>query len=170
MQTKSILVSLLLCAGLFISCSHSKKITSEQKMQLDELQNKNNQLTENINSLQKELADINAKNKTLEETYNNYKSSTEASLKTCEDQRHKYEALQAAMNEENMNIEQLQKKLDSALADFESRGVQVYVKDGHIYVSMEENLLYKSGSAALGDQGKRALGPLASVLNDYPNL
>jgi chemotaxis protein MotB len=35
---------------------------------------------------------------------------------------------------------------------------------------MEESLLYKSGSAKLGDNGKKALGSLASALNDYPNL
>jgi chemotaxis protein MotB len=170
MQTKSIFVSLLIGAGLLVSCGSSKKITSEQQMQIDELQSKNNQLTTDNSNLQKQLSDITAKNKTLEETYNSYKTSTDANMKTCEDQKKKLEAVQAVLNEESMNIDRLQKKLDSALADFESRGVEVYVKDGNIYVSMAENLLYKSGSAKLGDQGKKALGTLAAVLNDYPNL
>ena len=170
MQTKSILVCLLIGAGLFVSCSSGKKITSEQQMQIDELQSKNNQLTTDISNLQKQLSDVTAKSKTMEDTYNSYKATCDANMQKCEEQRKKLESVQAVLNEESMNIDRLQQKLDSALADFESRGVEVYVKDGNIYVSMAENLLYKSGSAKLGDQGKKALGTLATVLNDYPNL
>jgi chemotaxis protein MotB len=170
MQTKSILVCLLIVAGVFVSCSSGKKITAEKQMQIDELQSKNNQLTADVSNLQKQLSDITAKSKTLEDTYNSYKATCDANMKTCEDQRKKLESVQAVLNEESMNIDRLQQKLDSALADFESRGVEVYVKDGNIYVSMAENLLYKSGSSKLGDQGKKALGTLATVLNDYPNL
>jgi chemotaxis protein MotB len=46
----------------------------------------------------------------------------------------------------------------------------VYAKDGLVYVSMEDNLLYKSGRAALSDSSKYALAKLARVLNDYPKL
>ena len=35
---------------------------------------------------------------------------------------------------------------------------------------MEDKLLYKSGSAVLGEEGKKALGNIASALNQYPDL
>src|SRR5262249_12049338 len=54
--------------------------------------------------------------------------------------------------------------------DFKDKGVEVYYKGGLVYVDMEDNLLYKSGSASLGEDGKKALGMLASALNDYPKL
>jgi chemotaxis protein MotB len=166
MRTTTSWVILILSAAIFMSCGTSKKTQSE----IDQLHAQNNQLSENIQSLQKQVADANAKNQSLQETYNNYKATCDANMKTCDDQRKKLEALQAVFKEESDNIDQLQKKIDSALADFESRGVEVYVKDGNIYVSMAESLLYKSGSSKLGDDGKKALGDLATVLNDYPNL
>jgi chemotaxis protein MotB len=56
------------------------------------------------------------------------------------------------------------------MADFKDRGVDVEYKNGLVYVSMADNLLYKTGSAALGQNGKEALATLANVLNNYPNL
>src|SRR6185295_10100308 len=60
--------------------------------------------------------------------------------------------------------------LEAALADFNEKGVHVYEKDGLVYVNMQDNLMYKSGSSAMSEDGKKALGSLASALNDYPNL
>jgi chemotaxis protein MotB len=94
-----------------------------------------------------------------------------ASYKTkCEANEEKLIALREMLKDEADNLEKVREKIQEAMADFENRGVDIYTKDGLIYVSLAEELLYKSGSAKLGNSGKEALGTLASVLNDYPKL
>jgi len=56
------------------------------------------------------------------------------------------------------------------MQNFKDKGVELYSRNGMIYVSMSEGLLYKSGSAKLGAAGIEALGQLASALNEYPKL
>ena len=68
------------------------------------------------------------------------------------------------------NFAKLEEKVEQATEEFNDKGIEVYNKDGVIYVSMQEGLLYKSGSAQLNPDGKKALGNLASVLNEYPKL
>jgi len=75
-----------------------------------------------------------------------------------------------AMNELHKDVQELVEKIEAAEADFESKGFEVYSKDGIVHVDMKDNLLYKSGSAKLSDDGKKALGNLAEVLSGYPKL
>src|SRR4030095_4957978 len=60
--------------------------------------------------------------------------------------------------------------LEKGLADFQDKGVDVYEKNGALYVRLEEGLMYKPGSSDLGENGKKALKNLADALNEYPNL
>jgi chemotaxis protein MotB len=61
-------------------------------------------------------------------------------------------------------------KLKSSIADalmkYKADELSVYIKDGNVYVSMEEKLLFKSGSAVVDLNGKEALKSLSNVLNN----
>jgi chemotaxis protein MotB len=46
----------------------------------------------------------------------------------------------------------------------------VSIKNGKVYVSLSENLLFPSGSATVNPKGKEALGKLAEVLNVNPDI
>jgi chemotaxis protein MotB len=59
----------------------------------------------------------------------------------------------------------LRKKVADALVNFKSDELTVTQKDGKIYVSLSEKLLFKSGSADVDPKGKDAIGQLAAVLN-----
>jgi chemotaxis protein MotB len=78
--------------------------------------------------------------------------------------------MQSWINDQYATLQQVEKKLEAAEANFKSKGVDVYYKDGMVHVSMQEALLYKSGSAQLDPKAKAALAPIGDVLNDYPNL
>jgi chemotaxis protein MotB len=64
----------------------------------------------------------------------------------------------------------LKDAISRALTDFEGNGLTVEQRDGKVYVSMENKLLFKSGSWAVGDQGRRAVQQLGSVLGDNPEI
>src|SRR5258705_5290551 len=167
---KKITIPLLLVAtGIISSCGSSKKLESAQA-QINELQTKNselatqgNQLTANVNSLNKQVTDLTAQNKAVNDQFNSYK-------KECQANEEELKNVEAAFSELRSNYAKLEEKLNEALADFESKGVDVYSKDGVVHVDMKDNLLYKSGSSALSADGKKALGNLAGVLNEYPKL
>jgi chemotaxis protein MotB len=59
----------------------------------------------------------------------------------------------------------LRKKVADALVNFKSDELTVTQKDGKIYVSLSEKLLFKSGSADVDPKGRDAIGQLAAVLN-----
>jgi chemotaxis protein MotB len=60
--------------------------------------------------------------------------------------------------------------LRNALLGFKSDELSVEIKNGKVYVSMSDNLLFRSGSAAVETKGREALKVLAGVLNNNPDI
>jgi chemotaxis protein MotB len=67
-------------------------------------------------------------------------------------------------------VNKLKKTVADALVNFKPDELSVSIKDGKLYVSLQEKLLFKSGSASVDPQGKEALKSLASVLNNTPDI
>lgn len=65
---------------------------------------------------------------------------------------------------------QLKNAISKALTDFEGKGLTVEQRDGKVYVSMENKLLFKSGSWAVGVQGKKAVEQLGTVLGENAEI
>ena len=64
----------------------------------------------------------------------------------------------------------LKNAISSALTDFEGKGLTVEQRNGKVYVSMENKLLFESGSWAVGTQGRKAVQQLGTVLGDNPEI
>ena len=64
----------------------------------------------------------------------------------------------------------LKEKLSDALLNFEDKGLTVEARDGKVYVSMENKLLFKSGSWIIELEGQRAISSLGDVLADNPDI
>ncbi|AXO80971.1 cell envelope biogenesis protein OmpA [Olleya aquimaris] len=64
----------------------------------------------------------------------------------------------------------LKNAISSALTDFEGKGLTVEQRNGKVYVSMENKLLFQSGSWAVGTQGRKAVKQLGTVLGDNPEI
>ena len=64
----------------------------------------------------------------------------------------------------------LKEKLSDALLNFEGKGLTVEARDGKVYVSMENKLLFRSGSWTVESDGERAIAGLGSVLADNPDI
>jgi chemotaxis protein MotB len=78
--------------------------------------------------------------------------------------------LQALMDQQKKSIEDIRKKMSDALVGFNSKELTVAVKNGKVYVSLQESLLFPSGSATVNPKGAQALGKLAAVLNVNPDI
>ena len=77
------------------------------------------------------------------------------------------EALIAAKEE---SMRKLKETLSNALNGFEGKGLTVEQKNGKVYVSMENKLLFNSGSWAVGSEGKKAVVEVGKVLSDNPEI
>ena len=64
----------------------------------------------------------------------------------------------------------LKDAISNALTDFEGKGLTVEQKNGKVYVSMENKLLFNSGSWTVGAEGNKAISQLGSVLGENPDI
>ena len=64
----------------------------------------------------------------------------------------------------------LKKKLQDALMGFEGKGLTITQKNGKVYVSMDESLLFESGKTAVQSKGIEALKNVAKVLEQNPDI
>jgi chemotaxis protein MotB len=68
------------------------------------------------------------------------------------------------------SMKKLKETLSKALNSFEGKGLTVEQKNGKVYVSMENKLLFNSGSWAVGSEGKKAVVEVGKVLGDNPDI
>lgn len=98
----------------------------------------------------------------------------ESELKSLQDKYSQSEKtlgeLQDKLKEKQAEMEALHKKISQALLGFADKGLNVQTKDGKVYVSMEEKLLFASGSWSVSSEGEKALGELAAVLAANPDI
>ena len=66
--------------------------------------------------------------------------------------------------------EALRKRLERALLGFEGRGLKVEQRNGKVYVSLEAELLFPSGSAEVDDKGRSLLAKLGAVIAEQHGL
>lgn len=162
MKTKAIIPVLLIITVVISSCGPGKKLTAANK-QIEDLQATNA-------SLNAQVTDLTGKNKAVTDQFNSLTTQYNSYKKQCQENDEELARILAVRQEFADNMVQLVEKIETAQAEFKDKGVNVYPKDGVVYVDMQDNLLYKSGSAALSADGKKAIGNLATVLNEYPNL
>jgi len=78
--------------------------------------------------------------------------------------------LEGMIAAKDADMKRLKDAISNALTDFEGKGLTVEQRGGKVYVSMENKLLFQSGSWAVGTQGKQAVNQLGAVLADNPEI
>ncbi|WP_309641229.1 OmpA family protein [Flavobacterium sp.] len=78
--------------------------------------------------------------------------------------------LESLMAAKDANMKKLKETLSNALNSFEGKGLTVQQKNGKVYVSMENKLLFSSGSWAVGSEGRRAVVEVGKVLAANPDI
>lgn len=171
---------LMVLSGMFFlsSCVAKRYLTQSQahvaSLQSDstKLQNKNydfqNQVTKmeaSIASLNKEIDALSSKNTRLGQLSQEQQDKLTQKQKDLQQQQEKLEQLQSLLARQKQASEALKNKMTEALKGFNSSDLSVYQKDGKVFVSLSENLLFPSASAVVNPKGVDALSKLAAVLN-----
>lgn len=176
-------LSIVASALLLTSCVSSKKFKASQGA-LESARNDSarlagkvadqeaaiGQLRQQIGDLNKKVEDLTSQTGRLSSDVANKNSQLGKSREELADQQRKLEQLQALMDQQKRATQEIRKKMTDALVGFKSSELTVSVKNGKVYVSLQENLLFPSGSAVVNPKGKEALGKLAEVLNNNPDI
>jgi chemotaxis protein MotB len=189
-------IKYLLLAIVFCSVLHSCVVLSPKKYKAlvaerDSLANRSSALEDTIARLRADTMHLHRELKELQNTYNalngnynnlndkynslnnNFSASSsrvnqlsadlkkrEARLKEVEDALHKRDEATNALKD----------KLQKALLGFQQNGLTVDIRNGKVYVSLTDKLLFPSGSIIIDARGKMALEQLAAVLNKEPDI
>jgi chemotaxis protein MotB len=177
MKTSTKFLSLCIIAVILLSSCVAKKKLLDSEIKVRYLENDSAQLANQVSilkdsvaSLQKQLSDVNEKYGMLSTTANATQSQLSESQKSLQEQQQKLQQLQALLDQQKQRAEELKKRMTDALVGFNSSDLSVTQKNGKVYVSLSENLLFPSGSAVVNPQGKDALSKLADVLNANPDI
>jgi chemotaxis protein MotB len=84
--------------------------------------------------------------------------------KELEEKEAKLAELQNVLTQKDAEVKALRTKVANALKGFEDHGLTVYEKNGKVYVSLDEKLLFASGSWEIDKRGREALAELGKVL------
>ncbi len=128
--------------------------------------NSNESLQSNMGKNRELLAQLEAKEKALaaeQAKFNKTKSDLADNSKRLSE-------LEGMMAAKDASMKKLKETLSKALNSFEGKGLTVEQKNGKVYVSMENKLLFSSGSWAVGVEGKKAVVEVAKVLGDNPEI
>lgn len=124
------------------------------------------ELAKNVQKNRELLAQLEAKEQALaaeNERLLNLKKELEARSNRVAELENVIAAKDAKMN-------QLKDAISKALTNFEGKGLTVEQRDGKVYVSMENKLLFSSGSWAVGSEGRKAVVKLGEVLANNPDI
>ncbi len=78
--------------------------------------------------------------------------------------------LEGIIAAKDARMNDLKNAISAALTNFEGKGLTVEQRDGKVYVSMENKLLFDSGSWAVNSNGRQAVVQLGSVLAQNPEI
>lgn len=165
---------------VFSSCVSKKKLISEQK-KVQNLQSDSTRAYASLKDCNSNLRDCIVKVDDLEKgklkiqkEMSNLESSSQTTIEnskmTIEEQAKRLQALQALIQSQKDIVNKLKKTVADALINFKPDELSVSIKDGKLYVSLQEKLLFKSGSAVIDPKGKEALKSLATVLSSTQDI
>ena len=129
-------------------------------------ENSSELLAENAKQNRELLKQLEEKEKALAEE----QQRLEKLKKDLEDRSYRIEQLEGLIASKEAKLNALKDKLSDALVDFEGRGLSVEQRNGKVYVSMENKLLFASGSWNVGAEGQKAIKELAKVLAQNPDI
>jgi chemotaxis protein MotB len=154
-----------------------KNVISERDQLCSTLETRNNEiakLNNDYKGLEKQYKDLSSDKLSQAEQFNASLKQKSDELKAKETLLLEREKALAELKKKLARQDSITKRLNdvlrNALLGFQSDELSVEIKNGKVYVSMSDKLLFKSGSAVIEEKGIAAIKVLADVLNKNPEI
>lgn len=186
-------ISLFLFAALLASAFSSCVVLSPKKYKAllakqDSLNtgwNQSQLMNENLESLiaklrkdttglSSALNDLKGRYSEMDNNYSTLRSNSSSEINKLSSDLKKREQrlkeVEEILRKRDEATNQLKEKLQQALLGFTKNGLTVEIRNGKVYVSLMDKLLFPSGSIIIDEKGKQALSQLADVLKQQPEI
>ena len=139
------------------------RLTSKYNELLSLSNVRTNQLTTDLSSKEKELF-------SMERRLTDEKAANDKLAGELKAREERVKELESILAEQQKIVNELKSNVSSALLGFSDSDLQVEIKNGKVYVSLAEQLLFKSGSILVDPKGIDALEKLAKALSSQKDL
>lgn len=145
-----------------LTATYDKLIKNHEKLM-------SNSATES-SRLSADLVRREAELKELDENLKSSKTQVDKLSVDLKSREERLNELERVLAEKDKAVNALRSKVSNALLGFKDKDLSVNVKNGKVYVSLAEQLLFKSGSTKVDPKGQEALQKLAKVLKDQTDV
>jgi len=153
--------------------SLSKRYEDLQKTQEAVLSGHTRETQKLLSELQKTQEDMQIKEnrlRDLEKTINDRMTEAEKLRRQLDERNRKLVELERILTTKDSLMRNLKNTISDALFGFQKEGLSVTIRDGKVYVSMEEKLLFKTGSIEVDPKGVSALKKLGQTIENIPDI
>lgn len=140
----------------------------------DRLDKSYNQLLSNsaaeAGTLSKNLSEKEKQLLAMEQNLMANKSQVDKLSADLQSREQRVKELEKILEDKDKAVNDLKNRVSNALLSFKDSDLTVDIRNGKVYVSLSEKLLFKSGSYAVDPKGAEALKKVANVLKTQPEI
>lgn len=148
----------------------SQKIINNNRYENEKLSTDLNAKNEALKEKEKELNEKEAALMTAQNKNRDLASNLATAEEALKKREQRVAELEAILKAKDSAVNALKATIQKALLGFQNQGLTVETRNGKVYVSMEEKLLFKSASIAVDPKGEQALLELAKALNQNKDV
>ncbi len=147
---------------------------SDANVRIETLEEEIARLKGDTSRINNRMAELEGKLTGLDANYASLRANSSSEIKKLSADLERREArlkeVEEILRKRDAATNALKEKLQSALLGFQKSGLAVDIRNGKVYVSLTDKLLFSSGSIVIDDKGKQALAELAKVLKTQPEI
>lgn len=143
---------------------------SSLKKDHDRLETQYSNLLNNSGKLNRDLAQQQEQLLRIKENLEQSKKLNDELTADLVEREKKVKELEDILEKKDAAVQGLKNRITQALLNFEENDLTVEVKNGKVYVSLAEQLLFKSGSVVVDTKGVSALEQLAQAIKDQKDI
>jgi chemotaxis protein MotB len=144
--------------------------TTTLEDQVSKLMGDTSRIRQEIATLKGNYNGLNDKYNALDKNYNASSSKVSQLSTDLQKREARLKEVEEILRKRDEATNALKDKLQKALLGFQQSGLTVDIRNGKVYVSLTDKLLFPSGSIIIDEKGKQALKQLAAVLNKESDI
>lgn len=147
---------------------------NEGLVKIENLEGEVSKLKKDTSMMAEELRDLQKDYNEMDVNYKKLKNNSSSEITKLSgdlaSREKRLKEVEEVLRKRDEATNSLKEKLQQALLGFTKNGLTVEIKNGKVYVSLTDKLLFPSGSIIIDDKGKQALTSLANVLKQQPEI
>lgn len=157
-------------ANLGVDLRNTSRKLAQLENEHDHLSSNYRNLLNNSGKLNRDMADQKRQLLAIQESLERTRSLNDSLSNSLAEREKKVKELEKVLAEKDQAVQDLRKRITDALLSFKENDISVKVKNGKVYVSLAERLLFGSGSIQIDQKGVSALQQLAKAIRDQKDI